>query len=233
MSDTKGNLIFWGRTECTQKRNKLLLLHCKNKCVILAKYFATTNSAWLSFTMQIDVKGFMQWELILNKLHLPPTKCFRVSDRYSDTTNNRTLIQVPFVYVACSLVPRPRSRREKYFSLRLRGLGTRLHATYTNGTCMSVRLLVVSEYRSLTLKHFVGGKWSLFNISSHCMNPFTSICIVKDSHALLVVAKYFAKITHLFLQCRSRSLFLFWVHSVLPQKMRFPFVSDIKLSAKP
>ena len=31
-------------------------LHCKNKCVILAKYFTT----------QIDVKGFIQWELILN-----------------------------------------------------------------------------------------------------------------------------------------------------------------------
>ena len=48
----------------------------KNKCVYFSKVFCYYNSAWLSFTTQIDVKGFMQWELILNKLYLPPTKCF-------------------------------------------------------------------------------------------------------------------------------------------------------------
>ena len=39
------------------------------------------------------------------------------------------------------------------------------------------------------------------------MNPFTSICVVKDSHTI-VVAKYFAKITHLFLQCISLEFYI-------------------------
>ena len=49
------------------------------------------------------------------------------------------------------------------------------------------------------------------------MNPFTSICVVKDSHTI-VVAKYFAKITHLFLQCSIHLELIYILHCFGAQK---------------
>ena len=55
---------------------------CKNKCVILAKYFVTTKFALRDYILLhkfyecSDVKEFMQWELILREILIASQKDF-------------------------------------------------------------------------------------------------------------------------------------------------------------
>ena len=66
---------------------KAVIRTLQKQVCYFSKVFCYYNSAWLSFTTQIDVKGFMQWELIWINFTCLPQNVLQTLDSHMNDSH--------------------------------------------------------------------------------------------------------------------------------------------------